>query len=181
MSGPTMSDPETARRAILECADAAFYVRGITAVSMADIRDHSGVSMRRIYSLYPSKSDLVLAWLQDRHDQILERFVRVIEDGVARGADVVDVAFDDLAGWLAETQFRGCAFVNTLSEAGRIDQAHRRVIRDHKQALADALQPHHPSNVALALLLDGAIVQTSIYQSLEPLETARSIAHQLPR
>ena len=44
---------------LLETVDRLFYRYGVGAVSMADIRDTSGLSMRRVYSIAGSKSDLV--------------------------------------------------------------------------------------------------------------------------
>ena len=57
---------EQSNRAILDAADELFYASGINAVSMVEIRDRAGVSLRRLYDLYPSKSDLVLGWLTKR-------------------------------------------------------------------------------------------------------------------
>ena len=68
MSPAATMSVDTARRAVLRAADDLFYVHGIGGVVMSDIRDASGVSMRRLYSMFPSKSELVAAWLTDRHD-----------------------------------------------------------------------------------------------------------------
>ena len=54
---------DAARRSVLQAADELFYAHGIGGVVMSDIRDVSGVSMRRLYAMYPSKSGLVVAWL----------------------------------------------------------------------------------------------------------------------
>ena len=62
MSPAATMSVDDAERAILETADQLFYERGIALVTMADVRDAAGVSMRRMYQLYPSKADLVAAW-----------------------------------------------------------------------------------------------------------------------
>jgi len=34
---------------------------------MAEIRDQANVSLKRLYGIYPSKRELVTAWLDARH------------------------------------------------------------------------------------------------------------------
>ena len=67
-------DDATARAAVLQSANEVFYARGIAGVGMADIRDDSGVSLRRLYGLYPSKRELVTAWLTARHTTWMDWF-----------------------------------------------------------------------------------------------------------
>jgi AcrR family transcriptional regulator len=47
---------DAARIAVLRASDDLFYAHGISGVVMSDVRNASGVSMRRLYALYPSKS-----------------------------------------------------------------------------------------------------------------------------
>ena len=61
MSPTATKSADEARRAVLRAADEFFYAHGIGGVVMSDIRDASGVSMRRLYAMYPSKSELVAA------------------------------------------------------------------------------------------------------------------------
>ena len=70
--------PDAAQRSVLRAADELFYAHGISGVVMSDIRDASGVSMRRLYAMYPSKSELVAAWLTDRHDTWMAWFLSLI-------------------------------------------------------------------------------------------------------
>ena len=49
MSAPTLTLDEANAR-ILAAADQLFYPHGVTAITMADIRDSAGVSLRRLYS-----------------------------------------------------------------------------------------------------------------------------------
>jgi len=172
MSRATQSTDE-ALDAVLHAADALFYGRGVTAVTMADIRDQSGVSFRRLYSLFPCKTDLVTGWLTRRH----QTWMAMFEDGIlqrsARGAEPVDAIFDSLEAWLVATDFRGCGFINTLAETGEVTDEHRAIIRAHKQALVDFLDRFTDNPEALAVVIDGAIVQASVFASVEPVKAAR--------
>ena len=74
---------DEAQRSVLRAADKLFYAHGIGGVVMSDIRDASGVSMRRLYVMYPSKSELVAAWLTDRHDTWMAWFASSVERHVS--------------------------------------------------------------------------------------------------
>lgn len=188
MSPATTMSIDAARRAVLRAADDLFYAHGISGVVMSDIRDASGVSMRRLYALYPSKRDLVAAWLTDRHDAWMAWFTATVDRHIAAGADPVLATFDAIAEWVASPGYRGCAFINSLAETSEIDDTHRAIIAAHKRDLVEHLarltardHPNAPSwfAAALAVIVDGAIVQCTIFASTEPLDAARSAVHQL--
>jgi hypothetical protein len=61
-----MNDEETVRNGLVEAADRLFYARGVQAVGMDAVRAEAGVSLKRIYALFPSKDDLVTAVLRHR-------------------------------------------------------------------------------------------------------------------
>lgn len=188
MSPAATISVDDARQAVLRAADELFYARGIGGVVMSDIRDTSGVSMRRLYTLYPSKSDLVAGWLTDRHDTWMAWFTSAVERHVAAGADPVLATFDAIAEWVTAPGYRGCAFINSLAETSELNDTHRAVIADHKRDLARLLahlaardQPDAPDwlPAALAVVIDGAIVQCTVFASTAPLDAARSAVHHL--
>ncbi len=134
----TMSIDEC-RRAVLSAADESFYTHGITGVVMGDIRDVSGVSMRRLYAMYPSKRELVAAWLTDRHDTWMAWFTTAVDRHIAAGADPLLAPFDAIADWVTTPGYRGCAFINSLAETSEIDDSHRTIIAAHKRDLIEHL------------------------------------------
>ena len=102
---------------------------------MAEIRDASGVSLRRLYGLYPSKHDLVAGWLEARHTSWMAWFQAGIRAASTAGAAPVDAIFDTLAEWASTPGYRGCAFLNTAAEVGR----------DRRPAPADHRRPQAQS------------------------------------
>jgi AcrR family transcriptional regulator len=185
---PTMT-PDESRRAVLDAAGELFYARGITGVVMSDVRDASGVSMRRLYTLYPSKRDLVAAWLTDRHEQWMAWFATTVDRLVDDGADPVLATFDAIEQWVSTPGYRGCAFINSLAETNELDDAHRRIIAHHKRELTHHLAhlvttgragAQHWLPAALAVMIDGAIVQCTVFDDTAPLDAARAaVAHLL--
>jgi len=175
----TISEAETD---ILVAANQLFYDRGVSAVTVADIRDLSRVSLRRLYSLYPSKSDLITGLLQHRHTTWMDQYAKDVNELMSIGAYPVDALFESLEAWLVSTHFRGCGFINTLAETGELTAVHRAIIQDHKQGLIDflnSLSGLSGRGPALAVLIDGAIVQAAVFQSIEPVAAARVVADSL--
>ena len=185
MSRPHALDDTAARRAVLAAADREFYAHGVAGVGMTEIRDTSAVSLKRLYGLYPSKRELVAAWLEDRHATWMAWFTGAIERLTAAGADHLLAPFDAIAEWAATPGYRGCAFINTAAEVAEIDDTHRTIIAAHKQAVTDHLSAIatregvvRPTELgtALAVVLDGAIVQSAVFGSVAPVASARAVA-----
>ena len=177
-----------AQRAILDAADKLFYDLGIAGVGMTEIRDAAGVSLRRLYSLYPSKRCLVAGWLSDRHLRWMEWFLTTVEKRSAGGVDPLLATFDALDEWVTSPSYRGCAFLNSIAERGQIDGTHWDIIADHKRQLVAHLaglatqnhpgcQPWLPS--AIGVLIDGAIVQSAVFHNATPVAVARIAAQHL--
>jgi len=181
-------DADAAKRLVLDAADALFYERGIAGVAMADVRDASGVSLRRLYSLYPSKRDLVAGWLDDRHHRWMKWFTETVEQLATTGVDPLLACFDAVAQWAASPGYRGCAFLNSIAEPTEIDDSHRTIVANHKQDLvgflATCAEQEHPGSPpwlpgAVGALIDGAIVQSTVFGSTAPITDARCAAARL--
>lgn len=181
MSPAPIMSVDDSRRAVLDAAGELFYARGIAAVAMSDVRDTSGVSMRRLYTLYPSKRELVAAWLTDRHDRWMGWFTSTVDRLAADGVDPALATLDAIGEWVRSPGYRGCAFINSLAESSELDDAHRRIIADHKRELLEHLahlvmgcHADAPAWLpdALAVVIDGAIVQCTVFGSTDPLDAA---------
>ncbi|GAA4602827.1 AcrR family transcriptional regulator [Actinoplanes octamycinicus] len=171
-----------ARDRVLDAAEELIYARGIRAVGMDDVRTRSGVALKRLYALYPSKDALVEAVLERRDGWWrgrLAAFVERVDDPVER----VLAVFDWLGGWFAEPGFRGCAWINAFGEAGATSPAVAAQVERHKRAFAGQLAgwvaaAGRPPELAeqLFLLAEGAMVTAGIRGSAEPASTARQAA-----
>ena len=179
MSPAATQTSDEAVDAVLRAADDLFYRAGISAVKMSDVRDNAGVSMRRLYTMYPHKTDLVSAWLAHRHETWMTSFEFDVGRRLAVGSTPVDAIFDALAAWLQASGFRGCGFINSLAETGVLTAEHKRIIRAHKQAVIDFLAAFTEHPDTLAVLVDGAIIQAAIFRSPEPIVAAKRAAQPL--
>lgn len=160
------------REAILEAADQLFYERGFQAVSMDELRDTAAVSLKRIYASFPSKADLVQAYLE-RQDQ---RWRDAVENFVTRRSsdprEQLLLVFDAVEARIrGQKPFRGCAFHNAFGELGGTSPDAAAVVRSHKHHLRDYLIRtarraglRRPAELAAQLLLlaEGALVTAAI-------------------
>lgn len=182
MSPAATMDDATARAAVLRAADRVFYEQGVAGTGMVEVRDDAGVSLRRLYSLFPSKGDLLAAWLEDRHRTWMAWFLGAVDRRTARGVEPLLAAFDAIAEWARTPGYRGCAFLNTAAEATGIDERHRAIIAAHKRELIEELTRfaragnyRRPGSLgeAVGVLLDGAMVQAAVLGSTRPVTAAR--------
>jgi AcrR family transcriptional regulator len=169
-----MPAPVTARTAtpprdrILRAAHDLFYRDGIRATGIDRVIAESGVAKVTFYRQFPSKDELILAFLEFRHERWMAWFVDALQ---RHGGTPLAIA-PALAEWLREADFRGCAFLNSVGELATALPAVLDVTRRHKQdmtaAVARLIRPA-PGRArtarALALAIDGAIVQAQFHAS----------------
>lgn len=163
MTGHTAPLP-SARERILQTAHDLFYLEGVRATGIDRVIAESGVTKVTLYRHYPSKNELILAFLDYRH----ERWMAWFDAALRRFGDDATALAPTLAEWFAHPQFRGCAFINTVAELGpTLPEAVQRA-RAHKRAMQAriaALLPAGPAREArartLAVAVDGAIVRAA--------------------
>lgn len=170
---------------LLDAAERLFYERGIQAVGMDQVRTASGVSLKRLYQVFPSKSELVRACLERRDRRWRERLAAYV-DGTEGADERVLAVYDWLYAWFAEPDFRGCAFINSFGELGAVDpavadtvRAHKAAFREYLAALVVAAGRSERAVGPLVLLAEGAMTTAAITGSPEPARQARLGAAQL--
>lgn len=152
---------------ILKVADKLFYQDGIRAVGVDRLIAESGVAKASFYRAFPSKDDLVAAWLDLRDQQWRTWLQTTIEQLAPRAQDKPLAVFDALDARFRQSTFRGCAFINTITELARLDHPGALAARRHKESvrtllatlLKDAGYKDTESLAVIFLqLIDGAIV-----------------------
>jgi AcrR family transcriptional regulator len=129
----TVVGVDSGREDLLDAAERLFYLRGFQAVAMADIRDLSGLSLKRIYQLYPGKEELLVAVLQRRDERWRGRLATYVDQFDDPQRRILAV-FDWLHSWFSEADFRGCAWINAFGELGANSPTVASATRDHKRA-----------------------------------------------
>src|SRR5712671_3173718 len=101
--------PSAAER-ILAAADKLFYAQGIRTVGVDTVSAEAGVSKRTLYHHYPSKDALIAAYLTARFKQLAPSDAPALEQILGN--------FDRLESLITDGSFRGCPYVNAVTELG---------------------------------------------------------------
>ena len=153
-----------ARERLLETAARIFYAEGINTVGVSRIVKEADVTLATFYRHFPSKQDLVLAYLQRVHDDFAAR-AAAAQDTAEEPGDVLRKIAANITAQLLEPGFRGCAFINAASEFDDPRNPIKRAVLAHRawfHALirdAFASAGHPQPDVAAAhyvMLRDGA-------------------------
>ena len=107
------------RQRILDTAYELFSHRGIRAVGVNELTERANVAKATFYRHFPSKDDLVFAFLEQREEVWVHGWV--LPEATARGATPEQqlLAIFDLFGeWFATEDYEGCSFINVLLEIG---------------------------------------------------------------
>lgn len=157
-----------AHERILLSAHELFYREGIRATGIDRVIAESGVTKVTFYRHFPSKNDLVLAFLAYRHQRWMAWFV----DALQRHGGGVAALAPALAEWFRDENFRGCAFINSVGELGGALPEVVEIARRHKQdmvnVIAGLLAPsarRKKDAQAMALAVDGAIIRAQFDQT----------------
>ncbi len=169
-NGPMTSSSATAppRDRILHAAHDLFYRDGIRATGIDRVIAESGVAKVTFYRQFASKDELILAFLDFRHERWMAWFVAAL----ARHGDTLASLAPALREWFAAPEFRGCAFLNSVGELGvalpTVLEATRRHKLDMTAAIVRLVKPgpgRARTSRAVALAVDGAIVQAQFQAS----------------
>jgi AcrR family transcriptional regulator len=182
----------SARARLLAAAAHRFYVDGLSATGIDTITAEAGVAKMSLYNNFASKSDLVLAYLDARHDEWLALYRGRLERARNPRQRVLAVfdAYADHAALAYDHGFRGCGLLNAAAELPAGDEG-RVVVRRHKEEVErllvghlEDLLPDRPDAVRataehLAFLLEGGMARAGLEGDDTRLRHARRIAADL--
>ena len=175
-------DKEKTRRRLLAAAHELFYGDGICATGVSAVAERAGVTKMTLYAHFPSKNDLVAAYLEDsdrRWREFLEEKLWDYEDPREKLLAVCDAYRE----YLTTREMRGCAFVNCAAEFPDPEHPARLVIRRHKAGVRERLRDlaaeagaEEPAMLAerLFILLEGAYVIGALEGDVEVLDRSRT-------
>ena len=164
------------RERILETADRLFYGQGIRAVGVDTVAAEIGISKRTLYNYFPSKDELIVAYLARR--------LRPAPPSDLPPLQQILGNFERLERTFASGVFRGCPFVNAVAELGE-DRSVRKIAVAFKESrrlwIRDLLMQLGVTEAEalatqLALLVDGSIAQDLVRNDPAMARAAREAA-----
>lgn len=104
-----------ARSRLLGTASRLFYTEGLHSVGVDRIISEASVTRATFYRHFPSKDDLLLAYLSAA-DQTIRTRVETARDAESDAAGAVRAVARSIADGIRSDGFRGCAFLNAAAE-----------------------------------------------------------------
>jgi AcrR family transcriptional regulator len=164
---PVTKKPSAARARILDAADRLFSAEGIRVVGVERLVKEADVSRLTFYRQFPSKDELVVAYLTRRsraeQDRVAGFRTTHPDDPRAVMRAIVAAMRSDFSA----PGFRGCRFINAAAEYSDLTSPVRQAVADHRawyretmRQLAFRIGVDDADAAAddLVLLRDGAMV-----------------------
>jgi AcrR family transcriptional regulator len=176
-----------ARDRILTAAYELYSRRGIRDVGVDEVIESAGVAKASLYRHFPSKDDLVVAFLRLREERWTVGWVEAEARRRGRTPEEQLLAifglFDE---WFHRDDFEACSFINVLLEMGSAHPAgtasvqHLANIRSIVCTLAEEAGLREPDSFARSwhILMKGSIVSAAEGDA-EAAQLARSMARLL--
>jgi AcrR family transcriptional regulator len=176
-AGGAAAEPASdVRDRILGTASALFYERGVRAVGVDLVVQEAAVAKTSLYRYFPTKDDLIVAFLEREDLEFWAQWDRVAEQCTGDPAGELDAHLRWIGERLGRSNYRGCPQINVAAEFAEQDHPARQASQRHMQALRSRLQNitkqlsiPRPKQLAaqLAVLVNGAFVSSGLLSAEE--------------
>ncbi|WP_132195003.1 MULTISPECIES: TetR/AcrR family transcriptional regulator [Kribbella] len=127
-----------ARSRLLRTASRLFYAEGLHSVGIDRIVAEAHVTRATLYRHFPSKDDLVVAYL-DGADHAIRAQVEKARAAGHSASDVVRAVGETITDGIRSDGFRGCAFLNAAAEYPSLDHPVHQAVLKHRQWFLDTM------------------------------------------
>ena len=182
------------REHVLNVAHELFYWTGIRATGVDRIAADAGIAPTALYRLFPSKDELVAAYVERTEERYRQWFEAATRADGRSPAERILALFDALAEQVQPERCRGCPFLLALTEYPDTSvEAHKSAVRLKKWVRArirrlveelDAARPRKGIDAAaladhLTLLFEGVYATVQALGADGPARRARALASSL--
>ncbi|MEW9699544.1 TetR/AcrR family transcriptional regulator [Paenibacillus sp. SI8] len=176
-----------ARQRLLDVASDLFYREGIRSIGVDTIVEKAGVGKATLYRHFPTKDDLIAAYLERNGNLHWQWFDKVVAEHDGSPKEQLLALIDATMEIMTEPGYRGCAQLNALAEFSEADHPAHRLAVEFKHALRLRLlqlcRKAGDGNEALAdqllLVINGALVSVPLLGPESPAIHLKAIAMQL--
>ncbi len=176
-----------ARERILDTAYQLFSRRAVRDVGVDEVIERARVAKATLYRHFPSKDDLVIAFLERREERWTLAWVEA--EARRRGTTPEEqllAIFELFDEWFQRDDFEACSFINVLLEmrpahpAGQASVRHLASIRTVVGRLAEEAALRDPASFAHSwhILMKGSIISATEGDA-QAAQRARSMARLL--
>ena len=172
---------------LFQTAAHLFYQHGYRAIGVDTIAAESGIGKMTLYRHYPSKDDLIVAYLQNSNEVFWENFEQITVE-FSDPREKLLAFFESLQTYVTTPACYGCPFLNVATEYPDPDHpghqvaiAHKQSVRARFRQLATEAGAPKPEVLAdqLFLLMDGAYMAARMFGATNPASSLASAAKTL--
>jgi AcrR family transcriptional regulator len=182
-----MNKEVTPKDQVFQTASRLFYQNGYRAVGVDTIAAESGIGKMTLYRHYPSKDDLIVAYIRDSDRVFWQNFETITKEAGGPREKLL-AFFEALQGYVTTPACYGCPFLNVATEYPDPAYPGHQVAMEHKQSvrrcfrrLAEEAGARNPHLLAdqLFLLMDGAYMAARMFGPENPATHVASAARTL--
>lgn len=161
---------------VFQTAARLFFQHGYRAIGVDTIAAESGIGKMTLYRHFPSKDDLIVAYLKDSHAEFWNYFEQATKDAITPREKLL-AYFQGLQDYVTTPACYGCPFLNIATEYPETDYPGHQVSLEHKQSVrarfrqmakeAGAAKPEVLAD-QLFLLMDGAYMASRMFGTKNP-------------
>jgi AcrR family transcriptional regulator len=172
---------------VFQTATRMFYQHGYRAIGVDTLAAESGIGKMTLYRHYPSKNDLIVAYLKESDELFWKSFDEITKDALTAREKLL-AFFESLQNYVTSPACYGCPFLNVATEYPETDYPGHQVAIEHKQSvlvrfrqLAKEAGAKKPDILAdqLFLLMDGAYMASRMFGAKNPAAHLVEAAHTL--
>jgi len=161
---------------VFQTASHLFFKHGYRAIGVDTLAAESGIGKMTLYRHYPSKDDLIVAYLKDSDEIFWNNFEQITKDAPTPREKLL-AFFQALQDYAGNPACYGCPFLNVATEYPEADYPGHQVALKHKQSvrvrfrqLAKEAGAKNPDVLAdqLFLLMDGAYMASRMFGTENP-------------
>nr|WP_288836221.1 TetR/AcrR family transcriptional regulator [uncultured Flavobacterium sp.] len=157
------------RERILEKASVLFHHQGYNSTGINQIISEAKVAKASFYQHFKSKDDLCIEFLNRRHEYWFSMLTNFTSKSKNQKEKIIS-AFDFIIQMNERENFRGCSFLNILSEISKEQESILRVIQSHKNDLRvffNQLVKNELLATHIYLLFESSIIESQLFKSNE--------------
>jgi AcrR family transcriptional regulator len=129
-----------ARDRIFAVAKDMFYQRGIRAVGVESIVAAAGATKMSLYRSFPSKDDLVVAYLKERDAMYWRWWDGIMDEHAGDPRAQIVALMTSVAQRTSREGYRGCPFTNAATEFPEANHPGREISAENKRELRTRLR-----------------------------------------
>ncbi|WP_064966113.1 TetR/AcrR family transcriptional regulator [Tenacibaculum ovolyticum] len=171
----------TPRERILDVSLTLFHHQGYNKTGINQIIKEAKVAKASFYQHFKSKDDLCAEFLNTRHKYWfaeLQKFVSTVKISKEK----ILSSFDFLMYMNQKENYRGCSFLNIISEISEDQERIFIIIQNHKKDLRNFFKELIKDELLSAhvyLLFESSIIESQLFKSNELIEKSKTIINNI--